>query len=284
MGVRWGRSRGFLIAAGVGSSLLITGCAGASQDAVLAKQAAKTAAHGFKVSVAVSEDVDGSTAIFHASGSFAAGLRSGLMSMDMRSPGFGSGGSMPIVIANGTIYEKLPEQLASMIPGGQPWLSVKLSNVGSLSLLPGLNNYIRETLVFANPAPYLGFIDAAGTGPARKLGKVTVNGVRTTHYRTQIKISRLLIEAPTPDPQAAQQLAHAVARRTPGAHAAVNVWIDGAGRVRQLRTSFKGIYAGHRVAVAISEAVTSYGPQPSPTAPNPASTTDLLSLVEAFQP
>ena len=44
---------------------------------------------------------------------------------------------MRVVIANGTIYERLPFELASIIPGGKPWLSVKLSELSALSQLPG---------------------------------------------------------------------------------------------------------------------------------------------------
>lgn len=237
------------------------------------------------MNVAMSEDVDGSFVAFQASGSFAAGMHSGSMSMDMTNPTFGSGGSMRVVIANGTIYERLPFELQSIIPGRKPWLSVRLAQLSALSQLPGLNNFIRETLTFENPMPYAAFLGVAPAGAAAKdLGQTTVNGVQATQYQTQLNITKLLAQTPTPDPQAAQQLVGVLRSQATIPTAPIDVWIDHSGDVRRIQTSVKGNYSGEPVSVSITENITSYGPQPTPTAPLPGNTTSLFSLIQGFQP
>jgi hypothetical protein len=272
----------------VGTSAFAAGCAASSHQPLsrtLARGAHKTAAVGFRMNVAIHEDVDGASAVFRAVTSFTPRAHGGSMSMDMQVPSFDSGGSMPVVIANGTIYERLPSQLASMIPGGQPWLSLKLSQVSELSQLPGLNGFIGESLIFDDPMQYLDFIGAAAGGHAdANLGHATVNGVPTTHYRTRLNITDFLTDAPTPDPQAAQALAHALKSQLKGIDTPVDLWIDRSGKIRRLQASLKGHYAGHAVSAQIVENITSYGPQPAPVAPSPAETTNLLSLVAAFNP
>jgi hypothetical protein len=283
------RTVGRVLIAGalIGTSALAAGC-GSSHPPLartLKRDAAKTAAVGFKMKVAVRENVDGSGVIFRAQTSFTPRTHGGSMLMDMQAPAFGSGGLMPVVIANGTIYERLPSQLASMIPGGKPWLSLKLSQVSELSQLPGLNGFIGESLIFDDPMQYLDFIDAAAAGhAARSLGRATVNGVPMRHYRTRLNISEFLADAPTPDPQAAQALAQALKSQVKGMDTPVDLWIDRSGKVRRLLASVREDYAGHPVSVQIVEDITGYGPQPVPAPPSPAETTNLLSLVAAFNP
>ncbi len=291
MGVPTRRGRGLLLAAAlVTSSLLSVGCAGASQRAartprVLAQAAAIATTRGFKMNVSMSEDVDGSFVSLQASGSFAAGMHAGSMSMDMTNPTFGLGGSMRVVIANGTIYERLPFELQSIMPGRKPWLSVRLAQLSALSQLPGLNNFIRESLMFDDPMPYAAFLGVAPAGAAAKdLGETTVNGVHATQYQTQINVTKLLSEVPTPDPRAAQQLVRVLRSQARIATASLDVWIDNSGGVRRVQTSVKGNYSGQPVSVSIIENITSYGPQPRPTPPLPGNTTDLFSLIQGSQP
>jgi hypothetical protein len=271
------------------ASLLSAGCAGASQNqaphtvGALKRAVATASSHGFKMNLSMNEDVDGTGAVFSASGSFAAGLRAGTISLDMQVPAFGEGGSLPVVIAHGTIYERLPSQLASMIPGGRPWLSLKQTQVGELDQLPGLNGFIRDSFTFAGPTQYADFLGAA-SGPAKELGQSTVGGVQTTHYQSQVSITKLLAEAPTPDPQAAQQLARLLRSQGDAAYAPVNVWVDQSGDVRQIQTSVKRNYSGHSVSFAIVESITNYGAKPTPAVPLPENTTSLFSLVQNFPP
>ncbi len=112
---------------------------------------------------------------------------------------------MPVVISGGTIYEQLPPQLASQIPGGKPWLSVKLSQLNTLSQLPGLNPFIKESLMFDDPSQYLDFFSASAAGSVKRLGRDRVNGVQATRYQTAVPVSKLPTATPSMDRQAAAQ-------------------------------------------------------------------------------
>jgi hypothetical protein len=289
MGVLRRRSRGFLMAAGlVGSSILVAACGDAREVPAivpLERAANMTAATGLKMDISLNESVGGPSVVFNATGSFTPKKDQGTMMMSMLAPADGgSTAPMQVVISGGTIYERLPPPLASRIPGGKPWLSVKLSQLNTLNQLPGLNAFIKESLTFDDPSQYLDFLSAAAAGSVKKLGYATVNGVQTTRYLTTIPVSKLPSSIPSMDRQAAAQLVLVLKSRLHATAMPVDVYVDRANLIRRLQTTLRGEFAGHPVSLAITENITRYGSQPAPAAPSPASTTDLLSLVQAFPP
>jgi hypothetical protein len=291
MGIRRGGARGFLIAAGFVSATLAAGCGGSASASdggfsAMPRAASASIAAGLKMNVNLTEAIGGPSVVFTASGSFSPRTRSGSMLLSMQVPSSGGPPTpMRIVIANGTIYERLPSQLAIQIPGGKPWLSLQLSQLSTLNQLPGLNSFIRESLTFGNPQQYLAFLDAAAVaGSVKKVGDAEVNGLRTTQYQAAISIAKLPTTTPTADPQAARQLASVVARRFHASTVPVSVWIDRANLIRRLQTTLQGTVAGHVVSLSITENITHYGAQTMPTTPLATNTTDLLSLVEGLPP
>jgi hypothetical protein len=234
--------------------------------------------------ISLNENVGGPSVVFEATGSFAPNKNQGTMMMTMQAPAAGGGPATPmrVVIANGTIYEQLPPLLASRIPGGRPWLSLKLNQLNTLNQLPGLYSFIKESLIFDDPSQYLDFLSAATAGSVKKLGHASVNGVRTTHYRTAIDVSKLPTATPSSERQAAAQLVSVLKSRLHTRAMPVDVYVDRASLIRRLQTTLRGNYAGHPVSLAITENITRYGSQPVATIPSPASTTNLLSLVHGL--
>ncbi len=270
--------------------MCIAGCGSAAHagrvEAMVVERAADvSAATGLKMNISLDETVGGPSINFTASGSFSPKTDAGSMMMNMQVPSSGGPAApMRIVIEGGTIYERLPSELASQIPGGKPWLSVQVSQLGTLSQMPGLDSFIRESLIFANPQQYLDFLAAAAAGSAKKIGQASVGGLRTTQYQTTINIAKLPAATPSVDRQAAQQLASVSRNRIHASAVPVDVWIDRASLIRQLQTTVRGTLAGHVVSISITEDITHYGAQPVSTTPNPANTTDLLSLVQGLAP
>lgn len=271
------------------SSILIAACGGSSGSddaaAAITRAANVSVATGLRMTISLSETVGAPTLLFTAGGSFSPKKRQGSMTMNMQVPSAGGSPTpMRVVIADGTIYERLPAELAARIPGGRPWLSMRLSQLGALNQMPGLNGFIKDSLMFDNPAQYLDLLEAAAAGSTSRIGEAMVNGVRTTQYQTAVDISNLPKATPSADRQAAQQIASVLKERLHTTAVPVDVWIDHANLIRRLQASLRGNYSGHPVSIAITENITRYGSQPAPTVPSQASTTSLLSLVQGPQP
>ena len=276
------------VAAGLAvAGVLLVGCGGSGHHrtatSAITRAAAASVASGLQMQISLDETVGGPSVVFTANGSFSPKLGAGTMTMDMRVPPAGGPTTpMLIVIAKGTIYERLPPPLAGRIPGGRPWLSLRISRLGTLDQMPGLYAFIRESLTFANPKQYLDFVEAAAVGSGRRIGAAKVNGLPTTQYRTSVEISKLPRTTATVDRAAARQLASVLRSRFQTSAMPVEVWIDRSHRIRRLRTALNGTFAGHPVSVAITANITHYGTPPTPTAPPPSQTTNLLSLVHGL--
>lgn len=269
--------------------MLVGACGGGSQGHAPGPRALKhastvTAATGLRMSIQLRSPAAAPSVVFSATGSFMPSKGEGTMLMDMQAPSSGEAPMpMRVVIANGTIYEQLPPELASRIPGGRPWLSLKVSQLGALSQLPGLFPFIKESLLFADPGQYLDFVSAAGAGSVKGLGNATVGGVQATRYRTTIDISKLPSAAPSADRPAAAELANQLKSQMRGSTIPIEVWVDRANLVRRLQTAWTG-NAQSGAAVAMTVNIDRYGSQPAPSVPSAAETTPLLSLVQAFHP
>lgn len=290
-----GRRRGgFLIAAGLVSAALIAGCGGSSPGhssqshasaRALRRAATATAGTGLSMTIQVRALAGGPRVVFTAAGSYVPRTQEGTMLMDMQDPSSGEAPMpMRVVIANGTIYERLPPGLAARIPGGRPWLSLKVSQLGALDQLPGLYLFIRESLRFADPAQYLAMVSTAATSSAEELGQASVSGVRTTHYRIAVDISKLSTAAPPADRPAAAELARVLKSRLRRTAMPIEVWVDRANLIRRLQTAWQGTVEGRAAAVTITANISPHGAASAPAVPPAAETTALLSLVPAFHP
>ena len=111
----------------------------------------------------------------------------------MRSPSTSSAGlsnlQLEAVIVPGSIYMKLPPQLASRIPGGKPWVQITLSQLGKAAGIPGLGSLINGSSSLTNPGQYLDYLRVAANGTVHDRGQATLNGVKTTHYQAIVDLA-----------------------------------------------------------------------------------------------
>jgi hypothetical protein len=156
--------------------------------------------------------------------------------------------STPVIVAGGTAYIEVPQDLVGPSTGLQPWLSVGLRGAGELLGLP--TTALPGALA---PRTILEALGADSTGQARALGEQNIDGVRTMRYRELV--------------------------RQFGAGHPVDVWIDAAtGLLRRIALTASGRSRSSGTQAQID--FTAYGPQKLP-APPPASQVGSLAAALA---
>jgi hypothetical protein len=242
---------------------------------------------GYKVAMTLQEGVPsiGKLSVT-GNGSFSSSAHTGSFTMQMAIPSAAaaqaglSNLSLQMVLVPGTMYMKLPPQLAAKVPGGKPWWKIDLKRVGRLSGIPGLSSLINSGSNLNNPGQYLDFLRATSDGSVKNLGQATVNGIQTTHYHARIDLNKLPNAVPAADRAGVQQLITALHSRGLQAQGfPIDVWIDSSHLIRRIQLHYSQPLGGGQAAdVAMQANYLSYGPQPAPPVPAPQDTSDLLTL------
>jgi hypothetical protein len=269
-------------ACGGSSSGSSSGSGPSSSEALTRAADASSAASGFKMAMTLHETVDGKNVAVQAHGSVSPGSKTGAMTMRMDTGAGGALGnlSLKMVLAKDTIYMKLPSELTSEIPGGKPWVSINLAKAAKLDGISGLGTLINSSSSFSNPGQYLDYLRATSAGSVKNLGQATVNGVQTTHYRADVDFAKLPNAVPKADRPAVRKLITQLDKRAKTGDIPLNAWIDGSHMIRRLQLTYTvKLSTGQSVKAAITENILKYGPQPAPTIPSSAQTTNLLSLI-----
>jgi hypothetical protein len=249
-------------------------------------------AQGTKVLMSMQETIPGAGAVtMTANGAFSNAPREGAMTMHMTIPsaaatqaGLGSL-NVQAVLVPGTVYMKMPPQIAAKIPGGKPWWRINLNQAAKLAGIPGLSSLMSSTSSLNDPGQYLDFLRATSNGSVKNLGPATVNGSQTTHYRARIDLAKLPNAVPAARRAAVQQLVATLRQRglTPSGFP-VDAWIDSSNLIRQMQMAYaQPLPGGQSANVAMKMDYLAYGPQPKPTAPPQGQTLDLLALLKQVQ-
>jgi hypothetical protein len=248
-----------------------------------------TGARGYKTVMSMRESVPsvGQVAM-NGTATFALPSHSGSMNMQMTIPGAAAQaaglGTLPIqaVLVPGTIYMKLPTQLAEKLPGAKPWWQINLAQAGKLAGVPGLSSLMSGTSNMNDPGQYLYFLRATSTGSVKSLGQQTVNGVTTTHYQAKIDLSKLPNAVPAKDKPGIEQLVSALQKRgaMPASGFPVDAWIDSHNLIRQIEMNYTQPVNGQSAKVAMKMDFVDYGPQPAPQVPPPGQTVNLVQLLQ----
>jgi hypothetical protein len=283
-----------VIGLGVAAMGPLAGCGSSSssssgQTVSLTRAADVSAgAHGYKSVMSMRENVPSLGQLtITGNGSFSSSTHAGSMTMQMSIPaaaaqqaGLGDA-RFQVVLVPGTLYMKLPPQLAEKVPGAKPWWQINLSQAGKLAGVPGLSSLVNGTSSESDPGQYLYFLRATAKGSVTNLGQETINGVSTTHYRADVDLQKLPDAVPARDRAGVEQLTAALQKR--GALPSgmpFNVWIDSHQLIRQIETNFTETLNGQSVTVALKENFVDYGPQPAPQIPPPDQTVNLIELLQ----
>jgi hypothetical protein len=141
-------------------------------------------------------------------------------------------GSMQIdeLFDGDAFYMHLPESLASRLPGGKTWMKLDLDTLGKASGVD-LKQMLQANQ--GNPADMLKALE--GVGDSRLVGAESIGGTETKHYRADLDLNKAADRMPDKkSAEAVRQLFQSSGVTT----MPVDVWVDGAGRVRREHVGF----------------------------------------------
>jgi len=133
-------------------------------------------------------------------------------------------GEMKVRSVSGTIYQRLPEQFTSQIPGSRPWMSVDLDAMMREQYGAGMSGLGAG----GRPSDQLEYLRSVSDSVER-IGQEQVRGVSTVHYRATMDLRKAAPEDPR------THRAFQEARRRLGTDTIpIEVWLDGENRVRRM--------------------------------------------------
>jgi hypothetical protein len=201
----------------------LVGCGGGRQTALAVVTQAPSKTHAAKtVRVSFNTTVQGQS--IQGSGLFDLSNRQGTLTTTL--PGLGS---VDAILDNTTIYEKLPPQLSA--PVGKAWF--KLDVATGLQKLTGVNSQFMSQSFSSDPTTTLDYLRGA-SNDIRKVGSETLRGVSTTHYHGTIDLNLAAAKATDPNRKAGL---HQIEKLIGITDYPADLWIDNAGRLRQMRYS-----------------------------------------------
>jgi hypothetical protein len=288
------RSTFAAVAAVAASAALVAGCGSSNSHANSAStgghisnatfaQAADVSASASGEKVQFSMAATGSSAdafSFSGTGAFNRSPTTGEMSMNIKADGQDING-VSFLINHGTMYLKFPSSLSgelSSLTGGKPWLSINLSELGSVENVPGLSSLLNGNAV--NPTQELKVLADSTTNGLKKVGTANVNGVSTTEYSASLDLSKEASAVPASEQAAIKQVLANAQKQLGSTTIPVHVWIDSSNMVRQLEMDISIKAAGQTLPITFKMDVLSYGKQSVPAAPAASQTFDLTNLLK----
>jgi hypothetical protein len=171
-----------------------------------------------------------------------------------------------------TFYMRIPF-LADKLPEGKSWLQIDMSKVAQATHGAAMPQALGIGQV--DPAELLQYLKAS-SGHLQSLGRETLYGTSTTHYRATLRLPTVLATLPARDRAAARSLLQHVGN---AGEIPIGVWIDGQGRVRRLQMSLEITGDTAIGAATVTVGFTSYGPVPAITPPPASEVVNLTSLL-----
>lgn len=269
---------------------LLAGCTnGASQGAssiaglsphkaVLASvqttESASSASIGLSVSISGTPSISGAAAsgkpisiAITGHGVFSFTDRVGQISLTVPSLGHGAGGTLEVRLIGNDLYLSTPR--LSAVDGGKPWIHVSASDFQKDPSQSGPIGALAD----GDPTQILTLLKQLGAS-VTEVGQAQVGGVPTTEYQGTIDLT-----GGAGGGAGSTALGHQLAQSLGLQSVPFDVWIDHAGRARQLRTSFKVI----GLTVTAEEQLGSFGSAVSVTPPPADQTADGSTLLHSGQ-
>ena len=166
------------------------------------------------------------------------------------------------------IYLKLGF-LSSQLPGGKQWVKVDLTKLGKSAGLD-LGQLMSGSQL--QPNDLLGMLEAEGA-KVQKLGRATIDGVATTHYRVKIDLAKALQDEGLTSPTLKD-----IAGRMKTA--AEEVWIGKDGLVRRVRLAYSMETQSGNSHAAMTMNLYDYGAHVSIAAPPSSAVFDATQFAQ----
>lgn len=223
------------------AALVLAGC-GENPAKVLAGASAKTQAAGsskMALDIGVGAPGGGQQVRISGHGDFDYPGRKGNLTMRVPTAAGGQGGTLDIVVMGDVVYERSPTGVGPPLPNGKTWVKLDIRQLGNGNAAQSQATDPRQALRFL----------AGVDGKVDTVGKETLRGARTTHYRTTLDLHKAA-SAAGQDGDAINQLSQQLGTSTVPA----DIWVDDEGRLRRLRYAADlkgGAQADTRIEVSL---------------------------------
>ncbi len=261
-------------AAAIASVALFTGCGSSATIDPVARAADVTArVPGYRIAALATVSTPASGPLHIAmSGDFDRADRSGTMTAAETVAGHRF--KFTEVFSGLTFFMRaagLPQ--LQRLTGGKSWLKFDMSRMlGAI----GLGSLPTGT----DPTQFVDFLRAVSASTT-KLGTETVRGVRTTHYRAKVDLTRYPNLLPASQRAAAARSVSTLEAAL-GTHIMpMDAWVDHNNLVRRLGISFDECVAQQHVKFGMNMDIFDYGPQSQPQLPRPADSYDITPLLSS---
>lgn len=141
-----------------------------------------------------------------------------------------------VVVRGGTMYLEPPGALEGLVSPHRKWWALPGSNLAGFQSSPRLGPLVRASSALNAPTAYLTYLQQFA-GVMNELGKATVDGIHTTHYKALASVAQAVHVLPVALDATLGPALRAAAQSSPGSLLAVDTWIDPSHLVRRLHLS-----------------------------------------------
>ncbi len=179
---------------------------------------------------------------------------------------------------NFVLYMRLPF-LTRLIPGHKPWIKLDLAAYGKKMGL----DFSQLTQFSSDPGQTLDWLRATN-GAVTDAGNQVVDGVKTTHYKAAIDLSRYPDLVPASRRAAVRKAINAVVNLTGLRTFPVDVWVSDDGLVRKMNMSFTEDVSGQQMTMNMSTRFHDFNAPVSISLPPASQTLDSSQFIGASGP
>jgi hypothetical protein len=252
------------------AALALVGCAGSetvSLESVAHAATTTRQAGSSRMAMEMSIEVEGKTLKVPAHGAFDYKRMRGWMEMDLGPLGAAAGKSAPritMLFEGTTTWLQVPPELSAQA-GGKPWMRMTGGRSdGSMGMQSPDPSQLLETL--------RGVSDSV-----EKLGRTSVRGVKTTHYRALLDMQKAMAQAPARERKQAKSMLQLFGL----AKVPADLYLDNAGRVRRMELKYEYELFEQKLAAEVEVDLFDFGVR-VPFARPPAS--QVAEISYALQP
>lgn len=177
-----------------------------------------------------------------------------------------------VVVRGGVMYLQPPAAFAGLVSPPRRWWAVPLNRLSAYESSPRIGQLVRAAAAINDPVAYLSYL-ARFASAMNELGRATVDGIHTTHYKALATLAQAAgAVPPTLSGTLGPPLQAAVAAHAAGL-LAVDVWIDASHLIRRLHLSMTAAaQGGQPIELSLQQDYVSYLGVGAPAAPTPAHT------------
>src|SRR5690242_7021806 len=174
------------------------------------------------------------------------------------------------------IYMRFPF-MAKALPGSKPWIRIDMQQLGERV---GLDFGALMQSGQSNPTQQLDYLRSV-SGDLKELGKQTVGGVETTHYRGTVDLNDYEKLVPEDQRESVRKTIEQVERSMGGRSTyPVDVWVDSSDRVRRMAFDMKSDTSHGTVTTSMQMDLSDFGAPVHVQLPAKSQTIDFDQLTQ----